>query len=544
MDTLKVGTVHARYHLRPSASAQRARLDRVLGDTMGEQLVRALERAGVPTHAEICIREIYAPVRLSLALTDATLAAAWSEAVALAIRDALASVRPDVVYYPSRGAALADLVARIAVGDLDRAWAWRQLGIATLHECADRTVAALAAADALLDEPRAIVPVLASLAHGGRLQSLVRLLPATAWRTLAIAASREALGDRSATLLDIVDEQALLPSSVGPIARNARQDEEEAPTSDATLAAMSVVGDRSSVDDGFAVRLAERAVEASSIGETLCTSAVELPVARALAVLALLDVEPSALCGSPVRVRSLLRAIQRIADAAAGAAAHSESGRDPRYRPPTRSPSRLGSELSARGATSLEGREVATESQSDRRDGNTPPMEDGRQRGRTRWGGLPFLLNVVEELALPSEILLGALGDMRGLRWVLHQIACTLVPATEEDPAVLAFCGLAPGAVPPSRDVPPPTDEERAVVRRLATDLAEGVHARLSASELVPAALVQQVARRPAMIAADPGWIDVELALDDVDVAVRRGGLDVDPGFVRWLGVVVRFVYA
>jgi len=35
----------------------------------------------------------------------------------------------------------------------------------------------------------------------------------------------------------------------------------------------------------------------------------------------------------------------------------------------------------------------------------------------------------------------------------------------------------------------------------------------------------------------------VHLSLDGVDVAVRGAGLDVDPGWVPWLGIVVMFRY-
>jgi hypothetical protein len=35
----------------------------------------------------------------------------------------------------------------------------------------------------------------------------------------------------------------------------------------------------------------------------------------------------------------------------------------------------------------------------------------------------------------------------------------------------------------------------------------------------------------------------VHMDLDTVDVQVRRAGLDIDPGWVSWLGTVVRFCY-
>jgi hypothetical protein len=36
----------------------------------------------------------------------------------------------------------------------------------------------------------------------------------------------------------------------------------------------------------------------------------------------------------------------------------------------------------------------------------------------------------------------------------------------------------------------------------------------------------------------------VRLSLDDVSTDVRRAALDLDPGWIPWLGVVVRFAYA
>lgn len=55
--------------------------------------------------------------------------------------------------------------------------------------------------------------------------------------------------------------------------------------------------------------------------------------------------------------------------------------------------------------------------------------------------------------------------------------------------------------------------------------------------------LLELVCRRRARIVADPGWIEVFFSLDDVKTELRRARLDLDPGFVPWLGVVLRFVY-
>jgi hypothetical protein len=55
--------------------------------------------------------------------------------------------------------------------------------------------------------------------------------------------------------------------------------------------------------------------------------------------------------------------------------------------------------------------------------------------------------------------------------------------------------------------------------------------------------VLQFVCQRRAAIVADPGWIEVRLSLDEVSTEIRRVGLDLDPDYVPWLGVVVRFVY-
>jgi hypothetical protein len=48
---------------------------------------------------------------------------------------------------------------------------------------------------------------------------------------------------------------------------------------------------------------------------------------------------------------------------------------------------------------------------------------------------------------------------------------------------------------------------------------------------------------RPARLALTPTHADVFFALDAVDVRVRRAGLDIDPGWVPWLGRVLAFHY-
>jgi hypothetical protein len=59
-------------------------------------------------------------------------------------------------------------------------------------------------------------------------------------------------------------------------------------------------------------------------------------------------------------------------------------------------------------------------------------------------------------------------------------------------------------------------------------------HARVGIATLV---------RRPASISVTPTHVDLAFELADVDIRIRRAGLDIDPGWVPWLGRVVTFHY-
>jgi len=49
--------------------------------------------------------------------------------------------------------------------------------------------------------------------------------------------------------------------------------------------------------------------------------------------------------------------------------------------------------------------------------------------------------------------------------------------------------------------------------------------------------------KRPAYIATTPTHLDVTIPLDQVDIRVRIAGLDINPGWVPWLGRVIQFHY-
>jgi hypothetical protein len=496
MELLRIRRFKARYHLAPSRQHERARLDQLLRLVLGEALERALERAGVSPYEEVCIRNLHVPVRLSLAAPDSSLVLAWSLALAESIvRARDGAYLPGVVRYSSPIHALLDLALGIASGNYERTWAWRLVGIWSGSEAPSRTEAAYELVRALGREPSAIVAVLTALASPN--------LPAATCARFAQALSAEQWIELA--------EAALTAAGISP----------------AVLDGLAVPGVSEIMTQ--AQRILADALLAHGIAEILApaTRAVAYPVEargsaeqgtallegvetrRALAALLVLAHDPGSL-RSPSRGRALVSA---LADALHPAAVPLRASLAPRQ---------------AHSAARQRQTEPPTNAEA--------PIVI-RQRAETRFGGLLFLLGVVEDLGLPEEIL--ARFERRPFRWVLHQLALVLVPAAEHDAAVLAFAGLLPDARPPSLDDEPSTDAEREIVAAFVSRIDTVLGERLEQRPPIPF-----VCHRRAEIVADPGWIEVQLALDEVSTAIRRAGLDLDPGYVPWLGAVVRFVYA
>jgi hypothetical protein len=175
-------------------------------------------------------------------------------------------------------------------------------------------------------------------------------------------------------------------------------------------------------------------------------------------------------------------------------------------------------------------------------------VPDVRVLARTGYGGVLYLVNLLPRVGLIETLSGDELWSGRGLRWVLHHLSVALAAMEPDDPAALVFAGLAPGATPPSSLQDPPTDVERAALDTLSGTITRALRETLGDRSGLDARtdrqLLDAVCRRPAQIAAEPGWIEVRFSPEDVSLDIRRAGLDRDPEWVPWLGIVVRFVYA
>ena len=160
-------------------------------------------------------------------------------------------------------------------------------------------------------------------------------------------------------------------------------------------------------------------------------------------------------------------------------------------------------------------------------------------RGRTEHGGLLFLVPVLPLCGALALLQDAAVWSAASLPQALHRLALQLGPQAQDDAAALAFCGLLPDS-PPPRPLQTTAAQDAALegAQRLILDhLAERV------PDWRGPALLTRLVRRAAVVSGDPGWIDIRFELRKVSLELRRAALDLDPGFVPWLGVVLRFRY-
>ena len=483
---------------------------------LGEMFERALDAVSLPEDGELCLSNIRAPIRLHLAGADTSLAEEWSRVLAEEILRAMRDRR--AVFYYSRRQALMDLAVSVARGDLSRSWAWRQLGLWRAVDAVGETEAIFELVRAVSSDPAAVIPALNALAEAGCLERVARRFTPRHWTALATAALNEA----GAT--GLVKEVADKPSS-------------------------------RALRDAMLVINSSRLLPVITSSQSLAGESLE--ACRAAAALVALEAEPARLrsesAGAMVgliagAIRSAITGLSpslpgmSAADHGANQKIVNETPReDARPSAPDVAPGAPG----APGATAIKRNSRQHTEQNAEEDEEGSEAADRRRRALTRFGGLLFLLGLVEELKLAPEILAHPALGVRPFRRVMLWLALALAPIEENDPAALAFAGLPPDVELPL-DHEPLGETEIVAINSLAARIVE--HLSVLIDQRVEwrgdrAALIEFVCRRRAEIVADPGWIEVRFSLDEVATEIRRAGLDLDPGYVPWLGVVVRFIY-
>jgi hypothetical protein len=528
MGQVNIRRLHTIYHLSAEHEDLRARLDRVRDCMIREGLEAALDRLGVDPEEEICLRRIHAPMRLRMSDPDAALELDWSLALARGIEAGLKKEgNLDMVRYRTRLSALTDLASGIARKDYRRIWAWRQIGLwkGTGGIGIGDDEAAGQLVEALRCQGSAVIPVLCALAEEGLLDLINARLRVEDWIALAKSAIDAAGGDVR------LIESPLYDFSV------------EAPVEARAL----------------------RAARGSVLGPMAQGIAgTDIQLRWAIGSLVLLAYDPAALqCLTPAQliaatVQSLWKDSNNDESFPAG---EENTGRRKNVRRYLRHEDNEKRRLSA-ADPERESSTRADEWRPDRADANAdagiledvpvPPSPasatvaddhraaaDVRARGRTRWGGLLFLLWLVDECEIPR--LAAERMPGRNLRSILYRLAHSLLHMDAGDPASFAFAGLPPDAQPPTEAEPATTPDEDCQIEAFAETIREALEERLT--DTGEASPVRQVCARRAEIVADPGWIEVHLSLEEVSTQLRHCGLDLNPEYMPWLGVVMRFIY-
>lgn len=387
-----------------------------------------------------------------------------------------------VVRYSSRRQAWADLLYRAALGDCSRAWAWSRMAL--LPSRPGRTPAPdwilAEAAERLAREPELVWPVLR------------RLFDAEAERAAFTALLRALPRPVWLTLLAAVPQVApyLTPapdtgtSAVAPDTGPdwPRADAYDRPGLDALLAWI-----------GRQAWLARRHADA---------------IAPLLAALTWPD-------GAPDRRSERLRRARAYCLAAPARPAPGGLQPTGRTRPAPADP-----------AADPYGPAVAGPAEPP----PLPPAAELPETGEallTAWGGTLFWLgrladrSVLDELARQPQAVpqfLAALADRLE------------VPADDPVRRVLLGDGRIEAAPAP-------------LAERAAALCAEWAAWLDEAAPDLPPPRLAHVCRRPGRLLIEPGWVELVLPLDGVETAIRRLGLDLDPGWLPWLGCVLRFRY-
>jgi hypothetical protein len=500
------------------------RLQSGLADT---GLAKAFAAADLPP-GRWYLRRVDLPVRLDLGRPEIALVAEWAEHLAAAVRRTALAGGPLVVHYRDGEAAVRDVVRGVVAGIHERAWAWTSAGVLR----ADDPDPVVRPRDALLAvaarQPRPVLPaVLELLRRPGGLAALDRVLGPAGWVRLVLLLVTEAMPEAPAA---------------EPVPRG-------------WMAPPEPDGPR---EDRRVRTLAERIVATSAVaGRMHRTPLRPGPAAlRAWALLVLADADPGSL-RAPGAARLVAEIAARLTPARASATAPDRPDPAAAAPEPQATAGRAadpaafhgeGTEPSAGGGPPAPGPPPDAAGPADRREAREDAEAEDEPGWPTQWAGLSFLLAAADDAGLPATALDDPLLAGRPLRWVLFMLAGLVAPVAADDPARLLVAGLTPDRADVVTREPPPDEDEAARLAELVAAWSHAVAARLAAAgaehpERPDGSAVVAMARRPGVVTGGPGWLEVLMPMSCVELAIRRAGLDLDPGWVPWLGAVVRYRY-
>jgi hypothetical protein len=550
------------------------RVARLLDGVARRRLDAALQSLPLPP-GMWCLRRVEVPVRLDLDGPEPSVEEAWAVALAAGIGRALADPRRAHRYTGVRDA-LSDLVAGMATARLDRTWAWTQVDVLRRDGPDPRTAPRDALLAALGLRPQHAPGALVLAAERVGLPALHRCLCAEGWGAIArlvterSGQSRAIAGPPSGVPRRTEGEAAerlarrLVDASVfaAAVRRSALRPDP------VTLHAWAVLV-CAEADPSVFGRSAAGTVLAE-VATTLATGSGPRRVGRERpSVDGFGELDPAHTVGdaevghagapapSPTKVVEAGR-LSKIDGAGASVAGlpnapgPGRTGESPLV-PGSSIPSpRREGQTTAAG---LEGFPVDPTGGSTARApsgekttaevvsvGSADAAVTADHRYDTDYAALLFLLATASAAGVPGVVLDEARLAARPLPWVLHAVARHMgVPG--DDAAAATFAGLDPGRRLPWTGEHEATTAEQDALVAIAQRWSQVTAAAMGRLDRPPLDVVAGVIARSGVIAWAPGWVDVCLSLERVDVDIRRAGLDLDPGWVPWLGTVVRYLY-
>ena len=518
--TLRIDHLEARYHDVTVDGV--ALLDRALAGVVADGLDRAVTDAELgggllddPLDAAwaVCLQELSVDVELDPA-SPAEAASLWSRAIVGALHEATheqgsgggGDAGWGTVVYRSEVDALIALVRGHADGELRHAWAWRQVGLLPVSR---EALTHADVVDALLARPRLAPAVVAAV--GAR--RLARLADSDLLR-LARAVLVEVGGPVADLVLELRAGGAPPPPlpmplprgvGVGGTDRRDRSVGQVEAAAGAALAALPRAVWSAVADPADRVALALLATAAT-------TPALSRDVSHVVLVSGLFASDTT----TSGRESRQLSAAGHVADrsVAFGTDERDDTG------PPADDD----------GPEPVDHQDEESQPDDSAEDAGAEAPEAPAEL-RSAWGGVWFLTHAVAALDLVDDLVTRGVDVQSGLRVVLAEVT----GAPPDDPCVAWLSGAGD---PDDASAPAPA----ATVLDLAAAVSDWLtrRAELRSPDLDPPSLW----RRPVVLRRSPGLVEVGLSLDDVDLNVRRAGLDLDPGWVWWLGATVRFRYA
>jgi hypothetical protein len=492
-----------------------ARVRRLADRVAGTRLDVAIAKVPLPP-GEWCIQRVNVPLVLDLERPDPSLEEQWAQALIAALATALAEPSPGVAYFSRMFDALRDLIVSVARGNAEREWAWRQIGLLTPSDPSPASQPKAAVLCAARRFPCDAVRALVACVREVGILSVHRLLGSSGWGEFAALAC--------------------------------------VATGHEVQAVASAPGD--TAHDGHALSetpAAARLAGAAYVRSVLASEIVRAPIrrdhetARNWAMLIAAESDPSILArtNAAAVIESIAACLETQPGGVASGLGVRTSGRTAessaldRESTPPRTGLDTGAPSDARlGPQGAAGDAAPAPERSPERDSGD--LAAPRNTFATIWAGLLFFLNTAAAADIPRAILEDPAFAERPLSDVLSAIAQFIVRADADDPAILALSGR----LPDPDGIGLFSDVE---ANRIAHHAARWISAtadRLDDPNCEPAEICRRIALRRGLIEVEPGWIDVRLDLSEVDVDMRIAGLDIDPGWVPWLGTVVRFSYA